>query len=192
MSPLEFNLYISELKASYNDRKYGADIIHACPELLPVLLERCFNTTDKEHYKALWILEFYARIHLSSLQNSIPFILLNIPKIKHDSGIRPLAKILQYCLTEFDKDNFSFTTEEMETITEICFDWLISDQKVAVKSYAIDNLYILGKNIEWIYPELTIIIEKDKTVHSAFYEITANKILKKIAQIKKIEEISGL
>lgn len=182
MSPLELNQYISELTASSNDRKYGAAIINAYPELLPILLDRGFNENDENHFKALWILEFHARANIHLLEVKIPFILINIPKIKHDSGIRALAKILQYCLIKFDQNNFAITSEQTEIITEICFDWLISNQKVAVKSYAMDCLYILGKKIDWIYPELTTIIEKDKYLHSCSYKVTANRILKKIAK----------
>ena len=79
------------------------------------------------------------------------------------------------------KSGNSFLTEkQLQLITERCFDWLITDAKVATKAYAMRALFEAGKLQDWIYPQLTAILEKDFAVHSAAYQAAAKELLKKM------------
>ena len=60
---------------------------------------------------------------------------------------------------------------------EVGFDWLIGNQKVAVKVYAMEMLFLLGKNIDWVRQELQLIIELNITKESAAYKARGKKIL---------------
>jgi len=115
------------------------------------------------------------------LQPYMDFYCENIGKLKHESAIRPMAKICQLLVTShFKKKTIQLTPKHLELITECCFDWLISDTKVAAKCYCIRALFVLGKSNDWIYPELQIIIEKDYPAQSAAYKAVSREILKKI------------
>jgi hypothetical protein len=72
----------------------------------------------------------------------------------------------------------------LQAITEACFDWLITDTKVASKCYAIRILHLLGNQFYWIHPELKIILEKEYRNHSAGYKAVFREILKKINPLK--------
>ena len=69
-----------------------------------------------------------------------------------------------------------------EAIIEVCFDWLITNQKVACQAYSMDALYLLGTEIKWVHPELKIILEQNIHNQSAAYcargRITLEKIRK--------------
>ena len=51
------------------------------------------------------------------------------------------------------------TTNHIDTIVETGFDWLITPQKIAVRAYTMNTLYLFGLEKEWIHPELKHLIE---------------------------------
>lgn len=87
---------------------------------------------------------------------------------------------LRYYAKKEKSLQFVLTKEQREQLTEICFDWLITDQKVAVKAYAMKSLFYLGKEFNWIHPELKIILEKDYHGQQQAFKARARHILKKM------------
>jgi hypothetical protein len=69
-----------------------------------------------------------------------------------------------------------------EKIIEACFDWMINDEKIAPKAYAMNTLFLLGRDYDWIHPELVMILERDYQMQSSGFKARARRILK---QIKK-------
>lgn len=65
-------------------------------------------------------------------------------------------------------------------IIEACFDWMISDEKVAIHAYSMQILFILGKENNWINTELKQILIDNMTFGSKGYIVRAKKILKAI------------
>ena len=57
------------------------------------------------------------------------------------------------------------------------FDWMISDQKVAVKAYSMETLYIFGKENPWVHKELQLILEQEISNGSPAYKARGKKIL---------------
>lgn len=72
------------------------------------------------------------------------------------------------------------TKKHKEKITEVCFDWMISEEKVTVKAYSMNSLYFLGTEFDWIHPELKTIIERDYSSQSAGFKARSRHILIKI------------
>ena len=101
---------------------------------------------------------------------------------KQDDVIRPLAKIFElWTLDHFSKNpTIQLQTKDQERITAICFDWLISPQKVAPQAYSMQTLYLLGKKTAWIHPELKLILEQNYARGTSGYKARARKILQKI------------
>ncbi len=60
---------------------------------------------------------------------------------------------------------------------EAGFDWLISNQKVAVKAYTMEMLYLFGKNQDWVHNELKLIIQQNIPKESSAYLARGKKIL---------------
>ncbi|TYP71718.1 adenylosuccinate lyase [Aquimarina intermedia] len=133
-------------------------------------------------YKALWGLEFMCR---DSIQNLLPHLdrFINLlPKIHLDSGVRPAAKICEYLIIEHYENNniHTFSLDNRKAITSICFDWLITDQRVAPKAYSMTCLLHLGTEFKWIHPELKIILENNYVSQTAAYKARAREILQRL------------
>ncbi|MGB0788706.1 MAG: adenylosuccinate lyase, partial [Marinirhabdus sp.] len=72
-----------------------------------------------------------------------------------------------------------------ETMTENCFDWLITPQKVACQARAMTALYFLGTEMAWVHPELKTIIETNLHKGSAGYQNRGAKTIEKILKYNK-------
>lgn len=103
-----------------------------------------------------------------------------LPQLKNDSAIRPMSKICMFLAKSNHRANGIKLTQNQETqIIETCFDWLIRDEKVAAKVYAMRTLFILGKKHDWVLPELKTIIEQDYANQSAAFQAATRMLLKK-------------
>lgn len=65
-------------------------------------------------------------------------------------------------------------------MTECCFNWLITEQKVACQVPAMTCLALLGMESNWIHEELKQILIKNIPNKSAGYKARARKVLKEI------------
>ena len=65
-------------------------------------------------------------------------------------------------------------------IIETCFYNMITDEKIAPKAYAMNTLFLLGKDFDWILPELSQILERDFYNQSAGFKARAKHLLKKM------------
>jgi hypothetical protein len=168
--------------SGYRDKRVlAAQFVLNHPAHFEELLQLCFAIEDEKSYKASWILEQVAYSQLEWLQPHLDFFCLHLNQLQHESAIRPVAKVMQLLVeNHFKKSTIKLSPKQVEQITECCFDWLISDTKVAAKCYCIRTLFALGKSNDWIYPELQIIIEKDYPAQSAAYKAVSREILRKI------------
>ena len=168
--------------SGYRDKRVlAAQFVLDHPAHFEELLHLCSATDDEKSHKACWVLEQVAYHQLAWWQPHLDFFCLHLNLLNNESAIRPVAKILQLLVeNHFKKKTIQLTPKHLELITECCFDWLISDTKVAAKCYSIRTLFALGKSNDWIYPELQIIIEKDYPAQSEAYKAVSREILKKI------------
>ena len=181
MMVTEFQKKLDYVTAHRANRQKYADEVLNYPELFPDLIRLCFQISNKNSFRACWILEFVCYQRLEWLTADLDFFCSQIKNLKDESAIRPIAKICQLLVFSHYKENKAFLSEKhLEEITESSFDWLINDTKVATKAYSIRTLYLLGLYSEWIHPELKIIITKDFPNHSAAYKAVAKEVLKKI------------
>jgi hypothetical protein len=72
------------------------------------------------------------------------------------------------------------TLSHLEHMATSCFDWLIGDQKVAVKAYSMTCLLLLGRKFDWIHPELKLVLTENYAQGSAAYQARAGIILGKL------------
>lgn len=186
---LDLHEQLALCSAHRKPRERIRDFVLKRPEIFLDLLKMAFDIEYEYHFKACWIVEFVAEEHLEWLQNHLAFVGDHIQNLENQSGIRPIAKvIMQLVANHFDRKNakIKFTEKQLEKISEVSFDWLISNTKVAAKAYAMITLYHLGKKYDWIYPEMRIILEKDYQNHTPAYQATAREILNKINSKKPI------
>ena len=170
--------YVTAYRA--NRQKYADEVLDN-QELFPELIQLCFQTSNKNAFKAFWILEFVCYQKLEWLEQHLDFFCSQIKNLKDESAIRPAAKISQLLvLSHYKKKEVQLSEKHLDEIIENSFDWLINDIKVASKAYSMRTLYILGQHYDWIHPELKIIITKDFPNHTAAYKAVAKEVLKKI------------
>jgi len=160
------------------------------PETFSELLNICFKTDEKISYKAAWILEYVCAEKLEMLLPYLDVFFENIPKSHIDQAVRPFSKIClmlakQYYIKKDDLVVHSLKQKHRQTMTECCFDWLITNQKVACQAYSMDALYLLGTEKEWIHPELKITLEQNISSQSAAYKARGRITLEKIKKYKR-------
>jgi len=158
--------------AKRENRERVANIVCENQQLLPHLVALIFKTEDKLSIKAAWILEWICT-H-KDLNLMIPHLDVfseNIQNLKFDSAIRPCAKICEQLAKAFyaKKENriqTALTETHINQMVATGFDWLITPQKIAVRAYTMETLYLFGLQRTWIHPELAHVIST-KIVHES-------------------------
>ncbi|WP_298500194.1 adenylosuccinate lyase [uncultured Algibacter sp.] len=170
---------------SREKRLYYAHLMHNNLDLVPKLLDILFTVDDKISPRAAWVFEFMCNEDIDTIIPFLDHFTENMHKVHLDSAVRPVAKICEFLAkaytSKFDNKIKVFLTEtHKERIIETCFDYMINDEKVAPKAYGMSTLFLLGKQYDWIYPELARILEDDFSKQSAAFKARARHILKKI------------
>lgn len=170
---------------SREKRLYYANLVISQPELIPELLDILFSVDDKISCRAAWVFEFMCGEKLEAIIPYLDRFTNHIHTVHLDSAVRPVAKVCEYLITTYysKTDNAIKTTlneAHKDKIVEACFDWMINDEKIAPKAYAMNTLYLLGQDIDWIHPELVLILERDYQMQSSGFKARARHILKKI------------
>lgn len=168
---------IDTSSASTNSRNGLRDFVLQNPEYLAELCTIALNTNYKNHYKGVWILEMIAETQTELLTDFINTICDAFSTIKNDSAIRGISRVAFFFGTS---TKIKLTKTQEEKIIEICLDWLIRDERVAPKVYAMKTLGHLGQKNPWINEELCNIINKDYAAQSAGYKAAAREVLKKL------------
>lgn len=178
--------YVQESTAHRPSRDFITNFIFENQQLLPDLMEILLDVKDKNHHKACWISELIFEKHIDWLSPYLDIFCKTLSSYSHEGALRSLSKI---CLfsgnyhTKKLKSKEKFLNENhLELMTEACFDWLISDKKVATKAYAMRALFHFGKLQDWIYPELQVILEQQYASGSAGFQFACKEILGKIAK----------
>ncbi|WP_234418255.1 adenylosuccinate lyase [Aquimarina aquimarini] len=176
---------LTTIDHSREKRKYFATLVLDQPSLLPQLLAICARVDDEISCRASWGLEFLCKHKLDIILPYLDQLTDMAAMVYRHPAVRPMAKIFEYLIiayyqTKNDAVITSLTTPYRERMTEICFDWLITDQKVAPKAYAMTSLYLLGTEFDWVHPELKVTLENNYNTGSAAYKARARMILKKI------------
>jgi hypothetical protein len=175
---------------SREKRSHYATIVLNNLELLPTLLKVVFTVDDKISARAAWLFEFVARENLDAILPHLDSYIEKMHTVHLDPAVRPMAKVAEYLIEAFyhklpNKTQQKLTITHREKITEACFDWMISDQKVAVKAYSMRSLFLLGKEFDWIHEELLIILERDYNSQSAAFKARGRDLIKRIKKARK-------
>lgn len=142
---------LNYINHSRENRLKYANLIIDNPSLIPKLLDILFRVDDKRSCRAAFLLELVAKENLDSVLPHLDRITKHLHKVHLDSAVRPLAKICEILVIAYysKKENEIkklFSPIYKERIIEVCFDWMITDQKVAVLAYSMSSLYLLGQD----------------------------------------------
>lgn len=174
--------YVSALRTS---RLRFANIVMANPETISPLIDIVFLNDKKISPRAAWVLEFAFKDDFTILFPYLDSFTENLSHLKLNSSIRPCAKIIEILIDLYYKNKNTEVRKELtedykSRIIEACFDWMITEQKVAVKAYSMNTLYQLGTEYDWIHPELKTIMQRDYSSQSAGYKARSRHVLAKI------------
>ncbi|MDO5977665.1 adenylosuccinate lyase [Flavivirga spongiicola] len=185
MSLEEFYKELSYINASRENRMKYANMVLNDMGLFPKLIDILFMVDDKVSSRAAWVFEFVCAKYIYAIVPYLETFTKNINKIHLDSSVRPVSKVCEFITKEYYSKNpntikNTLSPQHKERIIEACFDWMISDQKVAPKVYAMESLFLYGRDNDWIHPELTQILEQDFQKQSAAFKARAKRTLLKI------------
>ncbi len=168
---------IAKSNATIICRNRNRDLVLQHSEYLKDLIALAIDLKDKNHYKAVWIIEMLAESHPEILVAFLNEICEVAAKYRHESAIRGISRALLF-LTISKK--IILTQKQHEKIIEISLDRLIGAYKVAPKVYAMYALAHYAQSEEWIKEELKSTINKDFRHQSSGYKAGARAILQKI------------
>jgi len=181
----EFYEELSYVNASRENRLKYANMVLKDMSLFPKLIDIMFRVDDKVSSRAAWVFEFVCAEYIYAIIPYLNTFTSNLKKVHLDSAVRPISKVCGFIAsTYYSKDpntlKKALKTQHIERIIEACFDWIINNEKIAPKAYAMDTLFLFGKDYDWIRPELAQILQQDFPTQSAGYKVRAKRILKKI------------
>ena len=154
------------------NRNNAANIVLAQPNLIKHLIDLTFDVNNKLSIKAAWVLEWICTHHgIEYIHPYITTFVDNISKVHFDSATRPCAKICEhlanaYTSKEENETQIIITQKHIDTIIEVGFDWLITNQKIAVRAYTMNSLYLFGLQKDWVHAELQHLISS-KIIHES-------------------------
>ena len=159
------------------------------PETLPELLNYCLKKKDEISYRAAWVLEFVCLERLDLLVPHLEQFFDILPEIERDQAVRPFSKMCMVMASHYYKKKDAFVIKALNNtykniMLACCFDWLITNQKVAAEAYAMETLYLLGTEIDWIHSELVIIIEQHINTKTAAYKARGRITIEKIKKYR--------
>lgn len=175
---------IKNARRVYRDN--AAKFVLENPELFPFLLELVFENKIKTAIKASWVLELVCMEQIKLMALHLNYFTERLKKLDHESILRPLSKICffitnTYCSSNSNQINKNLTMQNKTQMIEVNFDWLIENRKVATQVFAMDTLYFLGLEFDWVHQELKLILEQNLSKGSPGYQVRAKRTLKKLA-----------
>ncbi|HMC02153.1 MAG TPA: hypothetical protein VKN14_14035 [Flavobacteriaceae bacterium] len=176
---------LNYVDASRESRLKHAKMILDDMSLLPKLIDIVFMVDDPISCRAAWVFEFVCNEYIFGLIPYLDTFTKNLKSVHLDSAVRPVAKVCEMLAKAYNsKQNKTIKNTlkafHKEQIIEACFDWMINDEKIAPKAYAMNTLYLLGKEYDWVHPELKQILQQDYSHQSAGFKARARLVLKKI------------
>ena len=178
MDTIFFNR-IAKSSASTNSRNGNRDFVLENLECLKDLVAFAIDLTNKNQYKAVWIIEMLAETHPELLAPFVNQICNVAAKYKHESAIRGISRTILFLSTS---KKISLTEDQQEKFIETSLDRLIGNDKVAPKVFAMYALSHFAKNQDWIKEELRNIINKDFANQSAGYKAAAREVLLQLSK----------
>lgn len=158
--------------AKRDNRQRVANIVCDNYELVPHLVDITFKIDTKTSIKAAWILEWICtHNNLNLILPHLNTFTTKIGTLHFDSAIRPCAKICEHLAIAYTSKKKKLVKgylkdHHIEAIIETGFDWLITPQKIAVRAYTMNTLFLFGKLKNWVHPELEHLI-RTKIIHES-------------------------
>jgi len=175
---------LNKVNALRENRMRVSNLVLQDTLLLKPLVTIVFKIDKKVSIKAAWVFEFVIKTDFDLVLPYIETLSQKLSKVHFGGAVRSLAKILQIVVLNNEKTHV-LSPLQKERFIEIAFDWMISRHKVAVKAYAMQILFFLGKDEDWVHQELKTIILKEIDSGSPAYKARGRMTLEQLAKWNK-------
>ncbi len=149
---------LSKIKAYREQRDLQKEFIYNNKDYLPELVQIACNYNDKNHQKALWIIELICEDKTELFTKYVEEFCAILKHYKKESSQRPASRICKFLATS---KKIKLKLQEQEQIIEATLDWFIATDKSAIFNYCAEALFALGKEHNWVLIELQSFLEKD-------------------------------
>ncbi|MGB5362024.1 MAG: adenylosuccinate lyase [Aureibaculum sp.] len=184
---MDRSTFIQLLVNNQEKLKYRDTLVDACLEnnYVSILLDNMAKFDDEDSNYSARILELACKINLEIIIPYLDTYCDLLTKVKLNGVVRACSKICELMMISvFIKNNIYFDRSlknvHFDKMVEAGFNWMITDQKIAVQAYTMRTLYFLGIKYDWIHHELVLIIEKNIPIGSTGYKNRGRKIIKAI------------
>jgi hypothetical protein len=191
MTPEEFHKELSSVTTYRESRIQCTQLVLNNMYLLPSLISYLFKSNDKLSCQAASILELVCINQPYAISPHLDRFTQNIHKVTLETAIRHVSKICQLIAQAYVSKKHNVIKNNLSSnhtghIVETCFDWLINEHKVVPKVFAMETLFLLGQEDQWIHDDLKQLLEKDFSTQSAAYKSRAKHVL---ARMKKLQNL---
>ena len=188
---MNLSTFTSVLENDKERLKYRDELVLATlnnPQYIGVLLTNMEVVNDENATFSSRTLELACKEKLGLIIPYLDKFCELLPKVKQGAVVRACAKICELLIVNYFNNHPAVLKENhLEKIIEAGFDWMITDQKTAVKAYTMQTLYLLGTKYDWIHPELVLNIEKDIPTATIGYVNRGRKVIKAIETKTKLK-----
>ncbi|MBK0383035.1 hypothetical protein I5M32_08695 [Pedobacter sp. SD-b] len=143
------------------------------------LLGLCFHKDKQIAFRAAWVLEYAEGF---SPEDFLPYakdFIRVYPDVNNDSVQRHFTKIIMRLSSNEYIDFYGLKPDDFENVLAITFEWLLNPKTpVAVQANAMEILFQLSPNFDWVKEELVAILEQKLLSGSAALVSRSKKILK--------------
>lgn len=158
------------------------------PDYIDILLSNMAKIVAENSNFSARILELVCKKNTELLLPYLDRFCQLLPIINQKQTIRASAKICEIMVIKYFNNRPVILLEShLNKIIESGFDWLIADNKTAVKAYTMHTLFIIGRRESWIHSELISNIEKDIPNGTVGYVNRGRKIIKAIESKKNFK-----
>ncbi len=172
---------IPNAKREYRDA--AAAFVLKNKETFSYLVPLIFEGNKRINILATWVFELVCLQDLSLIQSHLDYFINSLQTVKHESQLRPISKIcFKVIQSNYVKKEgiIKLSPQQKEVLAECNFDWMIENHKIATQVFAMDSLFLLGKELNWIHPELKLILQKDFQSKSPGYQAHARHLLQSL------------
>ena len=173
----EFYNRIATSSAATENRNSILNFVIENPNSMVDLTTIAFDVKDKNHHKAVWIIEMIAEINPVLLTPFLDTICEILSEFKNHSAVRGMSRTIYFISTSKE---ITLTKTQKEKITETAMDWLIGDARIAPKVFAMRTLSEFSTKHHWIKEALTNVLSENYLKQSPGYKAAAKAVLKSI------------
>ncbi len=172
---------ILKITARLKDRQSAGKQIVLHPQLLEYSLYFINNSSNPELItNSAYAVDQALRTNIGMLRPYKSLFFEAFGKLRGHTEKRIFAKIFELISEAHLKNNFPLKPEESKLLVAQAFDWLISDEKVAVKAFAMQCIFNLRNTESWIKMELLAQLELQFPDASPAFQARAKHLLKKL------------